>query len=492
MVLQQSASSMELNKIKRIPPPGPPGLPFVGMLPFLGKHLHLELDQLTEQYGNIFQLHVGGRKLVVLSGLETIKEALVKQQDKFNARADFGVYKLPPQCTMLELKSGAAWKKHHEIVTQVMHTFFSGKSDKLESWLLEESEDLANLFLKFDSKAFDPNLYLPLATLSFMQRLMFDEKGSLEDSPENADFVSTARILTAIPPGTLDVTKIEILPAIWRPLFILFRWKSLQNFRKAVDAMGGYVEKNVVQHQASFDPENLRDMADGLLQACNEQTDSDRQNFQLDLPNIAIGTLAQFTGAGTEFPRLLIHWSLLYMITYPEVQARIQAELDRVVGRDQKPNLSHRGKLPFTEACLNEIFRHASPTNLPAVTYGTTDDTTLGGYFIPKNTPVLINYYGLTRDRRYWPEPEQFNPDRFLDENGKLKNSLLDKFYPFGVGSRRCLGEHLGRIQIFLLFTNLLHKCKFEQVPTAQLSLEPQPGFFMGPQDYQVLATPRY
>lgn len=125
MVLQQSASSIEeLNKTNRLPPPGPPGLPFVGMLPFLGKHLHLELNQLTAKYGNIFQLHVGGRKLLVLSGLETIKEALVKQQEKFNARADFGVYKLPPQCTMLELKSGEAWKKHHEIVTQVMHTFF--------------------------------------------------------------------------------------------------------------------------------------------------------------------------------------------------------------------------------------------------------------------------------------------------------------------------------------------------------------------------------
>lgn len=91
MVLQQSASSIELNTTNRLPPPGPPGLPFVGMLPFLGKHLHLELNQLTEKYGSIFQLHVGGRKLLVLSGLETIKEALVKQQEKFNARVDFGV-----------------------------------------------------------------------------------------------------------------------------------------------------------------------------------------------------------------------------------------------------------------------------------------------------------------------------------------------------------------------------------------------------------------
>ncbi|MGK7894096.1 MAG: cytochrome P450, partial [Xenococcus sp. (in: cyanobacteria)] len=483
---------IQLNKVNKIAPPGPPALPFVGMLPFLGKHLHLELHQLAKKYGNIFQLRVGGRKLIVLSGLETIKQALVKQQDSFNARAEFDIYQQPPQCTMLELKSGEFWEKHHDAIIPVMHTFLGCKSDLHQSWVLEEAADLANIFINSAGQSFDPNFYLPLATLSFMQRLMFSRRGSLDDSEENTDFVAIAHILSKIPPGTLDVTKIAIFPAIWRPLFILSRWKSLRNFAKAVTAMGDYVAKNVEQHGESFDPENLRDITDGLLKASSEQTESDQKNFRLSENDIVMGTLSQFTGAGTEFPRMILHWALLYMIIYPDIQAAIQQELDEVVGRDQQPSLNHRGKLPFTEACINEIFRHASPTNLPAVTYGTISDTTLSGYFIPQKTPVLVNYYSLTRDERYWQEPEQFNPYRFLDENGKLRRNLLDKFYPFGIGPRRCLGEYLGRLQIFLFFTNLVHRCKFEQVSGEKLSLEPQPGFFAGPQKYRVIVKPRF
>ena len=184
-----------------------------------------------------------------------------------------------------------------------------------------------------------------------------------------------------------------------------------------------------------------------------QSTESDQKNAGLRSDDIVLGTLAQFTGAGTEFPKMILHWALLYMITYPDVQTKIQKELDEVVGRGQKPSFKHRGELPFTEACINEISRHSASTTLPPVPYATIKDTTLEGYFIPKNTPVIPSYYSLTRDERYWEEPEQFNPYRFLDKNGKLRKDLLDKFYPFGMGARRCIGESLGRLQIFLFFT---------------------------------------
>ena len=491
MVLQQTAST-KLNKINKVAPPGPPPLPFVGMLPFLGKHLHLELHQIAKKYGNIFQLHVGGRKLLVLNGLEAIKEALVKQQGSFNARANFDLFKKPPQCYFLEIKSGEFWKKHRNIVGQVMHTFVGGQSDILESWALEEAADLANMFISFGGKPFDPNLYMPLATLSFMQRLLFDKRGSLDNSQEDTNFVANAHGLRKVANGALILTNLEMVSLIWRPILMLSHCKLLRGFFTAVSAMEAYLSKNIKQHQESFEPENLRNITDALLKVSSEQTESDRKNFHLSPDDIVKGTLSQFIGAGTEFPKLILHWGLLYMITYPEIQTQIQKELDEVVGPEQQASLKHRGKLPFTEACINEIFRHASPTNLPAVPYETISDTILDGYFIPQNTPVLVNYYSLTRDERYWEEPEQFNPYRFLDENGKLRKDVLDKFYPFGIGPRRCIGEYLGRLQIFLFFTNLMHKCKFEKVAGEKLSLEPQPGFFMSPKDYRVVAKPRF
>ena len=490
MVLQQAAD-LQLNKINKIAPPGPPALPFVGMLPFFSKHLHLELHQLAKKYGNIFQLRVGGRTVVVLNGVETIKQALVKQADSFNARANFDVFQMRPQSLFVELKSGKSWERQHSIIGQVMHNFVVSKSDALESWLIEEATNLTNIFLKLDQQPFDPDLYLPLATLNFMQRLIFSKRGTFEELEKDTEFINLARNLNNIP-KVIDAIKLELFPKIWQPLFKLFRLTTLKTFIGSVGALEQYVAKNVEQHRESFDPENLRDSTDGLLKASRELTDSERNNLKLSEDDIVNGSLMQFAGAGAGLPSIILRWALLYMIIHPEVQTQIQKELDKVVGKGQKPCLKHRGKLPLTEACINEVLRHSSVTTMPPITYGTTTDVILEDYFIPKNTPLFINYYGLTRDRRYWPEPEQFNPYRFLGENGKLRNNLVDKFYPFGIGSRRCIGEYLGRTAIFLFFTNLMHQCKFEKVSGEKLSTEPQLGVFVISPDYKVVVKPRF
>ncbi len=485
MVLQQSVS-IQSNKFAI---PGPPAFPFFDVLPLLSKHLHIEFYRLSKQCGNILQLRIpGGKKLVVLNGLETIKEALVKQQDNFNARADFEVFRSEPQSHFLELKSGETWKKHRSIVGKVVHTFIGSKSEALESWVLEEAEDLANIFLKFGGQPFNPDLYLPLASLSFMQRLIFDKRGTVED----LEFVETARNIHHLP-KLLDLIRLEFIPKIWQPIYLLPRWKRIQKFIKSVTLLENYVSKNVDQHRESFDPENLRDITDGFLKCSSELTESDRNNLGLSENDIVNGSLMQFVGAGGGLPDVISRWALLYMIAYPDIQAKIQQELDEVVGREQLPRFEHRSRLPFTEACINEILRHSSITTIPAINYATTADTILDGYFIPKNTPLAVNYYSLTRDERYWKEPEQFNPYRFLDEKGKLRRNLLDKFYPFGIGPRRCVGEYLGRFLIFLIFTNLVHKCKFEKAPGEKLNFTPRAGIFLIPEeDYKIVAKPRF
>ncbi len=485
MVLQQSVS-IQSNKFDI---PEPPVYPFDSVCPLLSKHLHHKFYLLSKQCGNIFQLRIpGGRKLVVLNGLEVIKEALVRQQDNFNARADLEVFRSEPQSHFLELKSGETWKKHRSIVGQVIHTFVVAKSQVLESWVLEEAEDLTNILLKFDGQPFKPSQYLPLASLSFIQRLVFGKRGDIED-PE---FVETARNIHHLP-KFLDLFRIEFIPKIWRPLYLLPRLRRIQNFIKSVTRLEKLVTTNVDQHRESFEPENLRDITDGLFKASSELTESDRNDLGLGEADIVNGSLMQFVGAGAGFPDVVPRWALLYMVAYPDIQAKIQQELDEVVGRENLPRFEHRSRLPFTEACINEILRHSSITTIPAINYATTADTILDGYFIPKNTPLAVNYYSLTRDERYWKEPEKFNPYRFLDEKGKIRKNLLDKFYPFGVGPRRCVGEYLGRFLIFLIFTNLVHKCRFEKAPGEKLNFTPRAGIFLIPEeDYKIVAKPRF
>ena len=96
----------------------------------------------------------------------------------------------------------------------------------------------------------------------------------------------------------------------------------------------------------------------------------------------------------------------------------------------------------------------------------------------------------FTRDEEKFPDPERFDPDRFLEtsEDGllRLNKSALDNFYPFGAGRRRCPGEQLGRMEIFIFFVSLLSKCEISPIEGVEYSLKPKYGLTLKPQNFEV------
>jgi hypothetical protein len=207
------------------------------MLIFSSKQLHLALNQLAKKYGNIFQMRVGSRNFLVLNGVEMLKEALVKQQDTFNAKADFNVFQLKPQVDFLELKNGECWKKHHNIVMQVMQTFWNGKSELHESWVTEEAEKLTDALLSYSGQPLEIGSHISIATLSFMQRLVFDKEGSTED----AELVKTATALRTIPNGLLTGIILDVIPRFWQPIFGFLNQSTLKRFVGSLGEMDNYL-----------------------------------------------------------------------------------------------------------------------------------------------------------------------------------------------------------------------------------------------------------
>ena len=176
------------------------------------------------------------------------------------------------------------------------------------------------------------------------------------------------------------------------------------------------------------------------------------------------------------------------MATHPEVQQRVQEEIDDVIGGHVMPESRHVGSLPYTEAVIYEIMRHSCifPFALP---HSTTKDTSIAGYHIPDKTLVFVNLYSVTRDESKFPEPEKFDPWRFLEgENGNLnlRKSALDNFFPFGIGRRRCPGEQLGRMEIFIFFVALMQNCRVEKLEGVNYSLQPKYGLTLKPQNFKV------
>ena len=480
----QSNKTTLSTQSKKMTLPGPRGLPFIGYLPFMGKYPHKTFIELAKKYGDVFQLRLGSRPVVVINGLESLRQAALKQQNDFAGRASFYFFRRGGRGLTIGAANGELWKRQREITFNAMHKFLAHKKTFIEQQVMEEAAELSEVFRSYEGQPFDPERDIGMAVANVTTRIVYGRRYSRNER-EFCHFIEIARDFVSRAPGTMVIDVLPKPPILSK---ILDR-KSFENLEEVLNLLEKIALNHVKEHKDSYNPENIRDLIDALLEAVSELDESDKAlNMEKRLLN---ATSMELMGTGLEPHFSILHWMLLYLITYPEIQTKLQQELDEVVGREGPVCFEDRKRLPFTEACIQETLRHCPPNPL-ALPHATTVDTTLNGYFIPQNTTVFLNLYSVSRDERYWKEPEQFNPHRFLNTNGHIKEDLLDKHYPFGIGKRRCFGEYLGRLELFVLLTNVLRKWRFEKVAGEKLDLQPNPGITLIPKNYKVKVTPRF
>jgi cytochrome P450 len=128
-----------------------------------------------------------------------------------------------------------------------------------------------------------------------------------------------------------------------------------------------------------------------------------------------------------------------------------------VIGQNRFPGLDDKPNLHYTNAVLHESLRAASlvPTGVP---HYTSDDVSVGSYIIPKGTVVFGSLYHIMNDPQHFKDPHTFNPDRFLNANGKFV--LDERVTPFGVGKRICLGQTLAEKEFYIFLTGLMQQFK--------------------------------
>nr|XP_014339337.1 PREDICTED: steroid 17-alpha-hydroxylase/17,20 lyase-like [Latimeria chalumnae] len=243
--------------------------------------------------------------------------------------------------------------------------------------------------------------------------------------------------------------------------------------------------------KATYHEGETRDLLDALLKAQHPPRESagagkDAEGISDDH---VLMTVADAFGAGVETTATVLRWTIAFLLHHPEVQQRIQEEIDDKIGPDRHLTLMDRGKLPYLESTLNEVLRirPVTPLLIPHVAL---EDTSIGEYFIPKGTRVIVNMWSIHHDPQEWTDPEEFKPDRFLDSNG-LQISL-PSFIPFGAGPRVCVGESLAKIELFLFASRLLQCFTFRNPPGAPLpDLEGKYGLVLQPKEYRVCILDR-
>ncbi|EIW74033.1 cytochrome P450 [Coniophora puteana RWD-64-598 SS2] len=154
-----------------------------------------------------------------------------------------------------------------------------------------------------------------------------------------------------------------------------------------------------------------------------------------------------FFAAGSDTTSLAICTVFMCAALFPQAQAAVQEELDSVIGRDRLPTFSDERSLPRLKAFISEALRWR-PIVAMGIQHRTTEDVFWGNYCIPAGTTVVGNHWAISRDPEVFPNPERFDPQRWINSKGQMRDDL--KYFTFGFGRRVCPGQHVANRSVFI------------------------------------------
>ncbi|KAM9409649.1 cytochrome P450 1A1-like [Pholidichthys leucotaenia] len=471
--------------------PGPKPLPIIGNVLEVGSKPYLSLTDMSKKYGDVFQIQIGMRPVVVMSGNETVKQALIKQGEDFAGRPDLHSFSYVNDGKSIAFGTDKAgvWRARRKLAYSALRSFATVKgttpeySCVLEEHVSKEAEYLIkqlNNVMKTEG-SFDPFRYIVVSVANVICGICFGRRYD-HDHEELLNLVNLSdEFVQVVSSGN---------PADFIPILQYLPSKAMKKFLAINDRFNKFVQRIVNEHYATFDKDNIRDITDSLIDHCEDRKLDENANIQVSDEKI-VGIVNDLFGAGFDTVSTGLSWSVMYLIAYPKIQERLYEEIKKNVGLDRTPILSDRVKLPLLESFILELLRHTSfvPFTIP---HCTTKDTSLNGYFIPKDTCVFINQWQINHDPNLWKDPSSFTPDRFLTADGSEVNRLEgEKVMLFGLGKRRCIGEVIARNEVFLFLAILIQKLQFHSLHGEMLDMTPEYGLTMKTKRCQLGATLR-
>ncbi|XP_043722511.1 cytochrome P450 78A5-like [Telopea speciosissima] len=447
-----------LSKIQtqaRIAIPGPSGFPFLGsVFAFTGPVAHRVLAKLSQRF-NAFQLmafSVGFTRFIISSHPETAKEIL-----NSSAFADRPVkesaYELLFHRAMGFAPYGEYWRNLRRI--SATHLFspkrisgFSAFRSQIGLKMVEEIK--ASMVLKGEVEV------KKLLHFGSLNNVMMSVFGMSYDFKEEGG--EGCELEELVSEGY------ELLGAFnWSDHFPVLGWLDLQGVRKRcrnlVSKVNVFVGKIIEQHRK-------RRMVNGVL---GDETIADFVDVLLDLEDDdnsclsdsdLIAVLWEMIFRGTDTVAILLEWILANMVVYPEIQSKAQSEIDAVVGTNRGVSDSDLQNLPYLQAIIKESLRINPPGPLLSWARLAVHDVQVGNHFVPAGTTAMVNMWAITHDETIWSEPNEFKPERFMEEDVSIMGSDL-RLAPFGSGRRVCPGKTMGLATVQIWLAQLLQNFKW-------------------------------
>ncbi|KAJ4846343.1 hypothetical protein Tsubulata_005941 [Turnera subulata] len=439
-----------ISKTKMIP--GPRGFPVIGSMNLMANLAHHKLAAAAKMFKatRLMAFSVGETRFVITSKPDVAREILnssafadrpVKEsayQLMFNRAIGFAPY-------------GVYWRTLRRIAAT--HLFSPKQISSTEAQRFGIASQMVSLIAATQGKEFSVRDILKRASLNNMMYSIFGHKYDLGSSN-----TGTEELKALVDEGYDLLGKLN-----WSDHLPAIAGLDLQGIRfrcsKLVPKVNRFVNRIIQEHREQAGESSRYDFVDVLLSLHGPDKLSDHD---------MVAVLWEMIFRGTDTVAVLIEWILARMVMHPDVQAKVQDELDQVVGRSRPLMESDIQSTVYLPAVVKEVLRLHPPGPLLSWARLSITDTEVGGYKVPAGTTAMVNMWAITRDPEVWMDPHKFSPERFLSKDGggggggggdefSVLGSDL-RLAPFGSGRRICPGRALGLATVNFWVGTLLHE----------------------------------
>ncbi|KAK3039368.1 hypothetical protein RJ639_027617, partial [Escallonia herrerae] len=484
------------NNRKKRAPAAAGAWPLVGHLHLLrGPQLpHVMLGSMADKYGPIFRIRLGVLQALVVSDWKMAKQCFTTNDKAFSNRPksvavevmgyNYAMFGLGPygsywrqmrKISILELLSNHRVGMLEQVrVSEVQASI----KDIYDTW--KKNKGATNI-LKMEMKPWFGRLALKIAVRMLAgKRNSCDERASSRTRDALRKFFELA--------GTFTVS--DAIPHL--------RWLDMGGYEKAMTKTAKeidyFLESWMEEHKRKRASGQVKDEQQHFLDAMFSTLEgaSSKDYGGFDVETIIKSTcLVVLTGA-SDTSMVTLTWALALLLNHNHVLKKAQAELDIHVGRKRLVQESDLKNLVYLQAIVKETLRLNPPTALlPA--RESIEDCVVGGYNIPKGTRLVMNLWKIHRDPSVWPDPCEFQPERFLTSHKDVDvRGQHFELIPFGSGRRICPGVSLGLQVVHLTLASLIHGFEIKKPSDEPVDMTESFGFTnMKATPLHVLLAPR-
>uniref|UniRef100_A0A1I8PVI0 Cytochrome P450 n=1 Tax=Stomoxys calcitrans TaxID=35570 RepID=A0A1I8PVI0_STOCA len=443
------------------------------------------LQRLSHEYGNVFRLWVFNQSVLMVQDAKFFESIFSSQQViKKNRLYTFLAGWLGDG---LLLSTGSKWHSRRKIITPTFH--FKILEQFVEVFDQQSSVLVERLRKKSDGKTV-VNMF-PVICLTALDIIAETAMGVKVHAQENPDF-PYVKALTNV--ADIIATRFVKPMQTFDFLFKLLAYKSYRKLSEDIRLMQAFTEKVIIERRRALEASIQNGSYEPMSNAANDLGIKQRMAFLDVLLQSTVGgkpltnedireEVDTFMFEGHDTTTSGISHTLYLLARHPEVQQKVFEEILQVIGSDKDKPVAMRElqDLKYLEAVIKEGLRLYSP--VPMIGRVTEQDVEIDKKIIPANVQINLLIFAACRNPEYFPNPDAFQPDRFMAENTSKVNPFA--YVPFSAGPRNCIGQKFAVLEMKSTISKMIRHYELlplgeDVVPISNLILRSATGINVG------------